>query len=103
MTGISFVVVGKTLYQTDLREQKTCEKRIQTFVDNTVNDLRYENKFENRVKDKRNISFLFYIRIYFSLETFCKKVAPRNLAKFTGKRLCQSLLFIKLEASQQLY
>ena len=39
--------------------------RTQTSVDNKVNDLRYEIKFENRVKDKnkffmkRNISFLF--------------------------------------------
>ena len=30
------------------------EKRIQTSVDNTVNDLRYEIKVENRVKDKNN-------------------------------------------------
>ena len=38
--------------------------RTQTFVDNTVNDLRYEIKFENCVKDKKiffikqNIAFL---------------------------------------------
>ena len=31
------------------------EKRIQTSVDNTVSDLRYEVKFEN----VRNIAFLF--------------------------------------------
>ena len=49
----------------DIREQKLYEKRIQTSVDNTVNDLRYEIKFENIVKDKdnffikRNIAFLF--------------------------------------------
>ena len=30
------------------------EKRIQTSADNTVNDLLYENKFENCVKDKNN-------------------------------------------------
>ena len=40
--------------ETDIREQKKYEKRIQTSVDNTVNDLRYEIKFENRVKDKNN-------------------------------------------------
>ena len=51
--------------QTDIREQKKYEKTIQTSLDNTVNDLRYENKFENLVKDKnnffinRNIAFLF--------------------------------------------
>ena len=52
-------------WETDIREQKRYEKRIQTFVDNTVNNLRYEIKFENRVKDKNNffikwnIAFLF--------------------------------------------
>ena len=39
---------------TDIREQKKYEKRMQTSVDNTVNDLRYEIKFENRVKEKNN-------------------------------------------------
>ena len=38
---------------TDIREQKQYEKRIQTFVDNIVNDLFYKIKFENRVKDKQ--------------------------------------------------
>ena len=48
-----------------IQEEKKNEKRIQISADNTVNDLRYEIKFENRVKDKinffikRNISFLF--------------------------------------------
>ena len=43
---------------------------MQTSVDNTVNDLRYENKFENRVKDKNNffikrkIAFLFFFKKY---------------------------------------
>ena len=44
---------------------------------NTVNDLRYEIKFENRVKDKnnflikRNISFLFFFKkIFLFLETY---------------------------------
>ena len=51
--------------ETDVREQRKYEKRIQTFVDNTVNDLRYEIKCKNCVKDrnnffiKRNIAFLF--------------------------------------------
>ena len=30
------------------------EKKIQTSVDSTVNDLHYEIKFENRLKDKNN-------------------------------------------------
>ena len=50
--------------ETDIREQKKYEMRTQTSVDNTVNDLHYETKFENCVKDqnnffiKRNIAFL---------------------------------------------
>ena len=40
--------------ETDIREQNKYEKRIHTSVDNTVNDLRYEIKFENRVKEKNN-------------------------------------------------
>ena len=39
--------------ETDIREQKQYEKRIQRFMDNTVNDLCYKIKFENRVKDKQ--------------------------------------------------
>ena len=44
--------------ETDIREQKKYEKRIQTSVDNKVNDLRYEIKFEN-IRNVRNIAFLF--------------------------------------------
>ena len=36
--------------QTDIREQKKYEKRMQISVNNTLNDLRYEIKFENLVK-----------------------------------------------------
>ena len=49
------------------------EKRTQTSVDNTVKDLHYEIKFENRVKDKnnffvkRNIAYLFKTKVYFVL------------------------------------
>ena len=39
--------------KTDVKEKKY-EKRIQTFIDNTVKNLRYEIKFVNRVKDKNN-------------------------------------------------
>ena len=59
--------------ETDIREQKKYEKRIQTSVDNTVNDLRYEIKFENCVKDKNNffikwnIAFLSWTKMYFIL------------------------------------
>ena len=53
--------------ETDIREQKKYEKRIQTSVDNTVNDLRYEIKFENRVT-KTKITFLLREALLFFLE-----------------------------------
>ena len=40
--------------ETGIREQKKNEMRTQTSVDNTVNDLRYEIRIENCVKDKNN-------------------------------------------------
>ena len=58
--------------------------RPQTSVDNTVNDLRYEIKFENFVKDKKTFllseTFLFFLEqknILFS-ETYFFRI-PRNL------------------------
>ena len=39
---------------TDIKKQKKHEMRTETSVDNTVNDVRYEVKFENCVKDKNN-------------------------------------------------
>ena len=39
------------LLETDIKEQKKSQKRIQTSVDNTINDLCYEIKFENRMID----------------------------------------------------
>ena len=33
-----------------------------------------------------------------SPDVFCKKSVPRNIAKFTGKYLCQRLFLIKLQA-----
>ena len=44
--------------KTDIREKKMYEKRIQTSVDNTVNDVRYEIKFEN-IRNVWNIDFLY--------------------------------------------
>ena len=41
-------------FLTDIREQKKYEMRTQISVDNRVNDLCYEIKFENCVKDKNN-------------------------------------------------
>ena len=40
--------------KTDTREQQKYEKRMQTSLDNTLNDLRHEIKFENCVKHKNN-------------------------------------------------
>ena len=40
--------------ESDIREQQKYEKRIQTSVDNTANDLLHEIKFENRVENKNN-------------------------------------------------
>ena len=39
--------------ETDIRKQKKYEMKTQTHVDNTVNDLRHEIKFENCVKGKK--------------------------------------------------
>ena len=33
-------------------------------------------------------------------EVFCKKSVLKNFGKFTGKHLCQSILLIKLQASE---
>ena len=40
--------------ETDIRKQKNYVMRTTTYVDNTVNDLHYEIKFENCVKVKNN-------------------------------------------------
>ena len=44
--------------------KREIEKGIQTTVDNAVNDLRYESKFENPVKYKKEIllSEIFFIK-----------------------------------------
>ena len=54
--------------ESDIREQKKYEKRIPTSVDNTVNDLGYENKFENRVKDKNNFLLSETVLFFFFLK-----------------------------------
>ena len=51
--------------ETNLREQKKYEKRIQTSMDNTINDMSYEIKFESRVKDKNN--FFYEVKHCFSI------------------------------------
>ena len=44
--------------ETNIREQRKYEERIETSVDNTANDLRYEIKFEN-IRNVWNIAFIF--------------------------------------------
>ena len=70
--------------ETDIREQKKYEKRIQTSVDNTVNDLRYEINFKIVLKTKiaflltKTLLFIFKQYYILFMEThFCK--IPRNL------------------------
>ena len=58
--------------ENDIRERQKYEKRIQTFVDNIVNDLRYEIKFENSVRDKNKFCikrkiFFFKQKYFFML------------------------------------
>ena len=66
--------------ETYIKEQKEYEMKIQTSVNNTVNDLHYEIKFENCVKDKniifimQNVAILFWIKIYFILRTYFFKI-----------------------------
>ena len=59
--------------ETDKREQNKYEKRLQTFVDNTVNDLNHDEiKFENCVKNKnssfvrQSVAFRFLKKMYFN-------------------------------------
>ena len=69
--------------ETDIREQKKYEKRIQTSVDKTVNDLRDEIKFESRVKDKKisEALLLFFRQKYILfLETYFFKVSKNLIA-----------------------
>ena len=59
--------------ETGIRQQKKFEIKTKTSLNNTVNDLHYEIKFENCVKDKniifimQNVAFLFWTKIYFIL------------------------------------
>ena len=52
--------------ETDIREQKSMKREYRHLWINTVNDLRYEIKFENRVKDKNNFfisgTFIFFFK-----------------------------------------
>ena len=62
------------------------ERRIQTSVDNTVNNLRYKIKFENCVKGKNNFLlsktslFFFKQKYILCLETYFFKIAKNLIA-----------------------
>ena len=73
--------------------------RTQTSVDNTVNDLLYEIKFENCVKDKNNFfikqknAFRYWTEIYLLSETYFFKI-PKNLitsACFLPRQILKSI------------
>ena len=64
--------------ETDIREQKKYEKRIQTSVDNTVNDLRYEIKFATRFFINLKLLFFLSKNIFYS----CRHIFWRFLAFF---------------------
>ena len=70
--------------ETDIGEQKKYEMKTQTSADNTVNDLRYEIKFDNCVKEKKkkllSEKLLFFPeqKYILFLETYFSKT-PRNL------------------------
>ena len=92
MKGKVNVVSMFHFLETDLRKQKNYEMRTQTYVDNTANDLRYEIKYENCVKDKSNffsksnIAFLSWAKIYFILGGIFFKICFSNSLKCcTGK------------------
>ena len=51
--------------ETYIKEQKKYEMKIQRSVNNTVNDLHYEIKFENCVKDKNIIFIMQNVAILF--------------------------------------
>ena len=59
--------------ETDIKERQKYEKIIQTCLDNTVNNLPYEIKFENRAAKNKNKNFfkrkifLFLKKKYFSI------------------------------------
>ena len=69
--------------ETDIREQKKYENRTQISVDNTVNDLHYEFKFQNRVKDKnyyyaKHCFFFVSKNIFYSWRHIFFEI-PKNL------------------------
>ena len=93
--------------ETDIREQEKYETRIETSVDNKVNDLRYEINFQNRVKDKKSfllsetLLFFFKQKYILFLETFIFKI-PGNLiasAFFLSRQILKKHRYASAKAS----
>ena len=70
--------------ETDIREQKSMKREYRHLWINTVNDLHYEIKFENHMKDKINFyisrTFIFFFKqkyILFLGDIFFQ--IPKNL------------------------
>ena len=88
------------------KRTKKYEMRTQTSVDNTVNDLHYEIKFENCVKDKnnfikQNIAFLSWTKIYFILEDIFFEI-PWNLitsAFFLPRQILKNIRYPSAKVS----
>ena len=81
-----FIFIGLS-YLEDLKiDDKFINKRVQLFIHQTMCLKRVENK-----KLRRNKDILKYVK-WQQPEVFYKKAAAKNLAIFTGKHLCWSLL-----------
>ena len=78
--------------ETDIREQKKYEMRTQTSVDNTVNDLRYEIKFEN-IRNVWNIAFLFFLKKIYSIlgDVFFKITKNLILGFFLPRHILKNI------------
>ena len=67
----------------------------------------YQTLFFNKVAGLSTLALVFcyefyefFENIFFPPEVFCKKSVLKNFTNFTGKQLCWSLFFIKLQSSR---
>ena len=80
--------------ETDTKEQKKYEQRIQTFVDNTVNDLHHEIKFEYIFEMFETFLFFFKQKYILFLEVYNFKISKNLILGIffavagTKKQLC---------------
>ena len=90
--------------KTDIKEQKSMKREYR----HPVNDLRYEIKFENRVKDKDNffikwktLLFLFEQKYILFLEAYFLKI-PKNLitsAFFLSRQIPKNIRYVLAKTS----